>query len=62
MIVCPKCGSGHISRPKYEPAADKAYRGHAVTVAECLRYTCINCGYSETTPTLDAKQEAKADA
>lgn len=44
MTECPKCGSNRITTPRYE----KKYTG-----AEFLRYICITCGYSITTPTKD---------
>ena len=44
MLHCPKCGSYRISGPFYERNRD----GY-----DALRYRCDNCGYSQTTPTLD---------
>lgn len=44
MIRCPKCGSCRIVGPIYERNAYGVER---------LRYTCGDCTYSTTTPTLD---------
>lgn len=44
MTTCPKCGSWRISGPTYDPGCG---------FGERLRYRCSQCGYSETTPTLD---------
>ena len=48
MNVCPKCGSGYIVGPRY-------VQSHAFS-KEWLRYECGRCGYTDTTPTNDAKQ------
>lgn len=56
MSKCPKCGSCKIIGPKYESGCDTAF-GKAGS--ERLRYTCFQCGYSETTPTNDATTESK---
>lgn len=57
MSKCPKCGGARIIGPKYEndihPFAAKGPN-------ERLRYTCFECGYSETSPTLDSKKRAGA--
>lgn len=48
MTRCSKCGSDSISAPRYE----RARFGDS----EWLRYACITCGYSTTTPTRDAHE------
>lgn len=53
MMHCPKCGSGQIVGPKYVSAD--------WPTPECLRYTCLQCRYSSTTPTLDAKATVIAE-
>lgn len=53
MSKCPKCGSHNIIGPHYEDHCSGKY-AHS---GERLRYTCGQCGYSETAPTLDAKQK-----
>lgn len=52
MIYCPKCGSGQIIGPRYQPAS--GFRG------ERLLYVCFQCGYSSTMPTLDAEKSKEA--
>jgi len=47
MDICPKCGGVKIVGPRYENTG----------MAERLRFVCLRCGYSKTTPTLDASQE-----
>jgi len=47
---CPKCGMGNIIGPRYE------HKPHSIT-GERLRYVCATCGYSFTTPTLDAHEQ-----
>lgn len=48
MIQCPKCGGREIDGPKYrEPSPLKE---------ECLVYYCLQCGYSQISPTLDQKR------
>lgn len=47
---CQKCGEVITISPSYE----KEMVGfHEI---ENLRYTCPNCGYSWTTPTVDSKK------
>jgi len=53
MNKCPKCGSLSIAGPKYEHASCDGWFKHS---GELLRYICLRCGYSETTPTRDAAQ------
>lgn len=57
MTKCPKCGSYRIFGPKYESRACGKWGE-----AEGLRYTCFECGYSETRPTLDATGRAAPPA
>jgi len=47
MSICPKCGGHRIVGPKYQASSWSR-------IAECLAYTCVTCGYSETRPTKDA--------
>lgn len=47
MTTCPKCGSGNISGPRYQPCS--GWRD------EQLLYTCCRCGFQRSTPTRDAK-------
>ncbi len=49
MITCPKCNSMSISKPQYIRDREKG--------TERLEYTCYNCGYTESTPTRDAKEK-----
>jgi hypothetical protein len=60
MTQCPKCGSRKIIGPKYHPSQYHVNYGYAITVPECLGYTCEQCGYSTTTPTKDAKASETA--
>ena len=46
MTRCPKCSSDNISGPFYYPR----------NYGELLMYVC-QCGYKETSPCHDAKQE-----
>lgn len=45
MTICPKCHSSKIIGPKFQPV-----NGFE---RECLSYTCFQCGYVSTSPTLD---------
>ena len=54
MITCPKCNSMSISKPKYIRDREKG--------TERLEYTCYNCGYTESTPTHDAKLAKATEA
>ncbi len=47
MNHCPKCGCPRITGPRYH----KDVYGH-----ESLTYTCNQCGYSESTVTLDSEK------
>jgi hypothetical protein len=48
MASCPKCGSYSIGGPVY---VKRDYGG------ECLRYTCMTCGYQEDRACNDAKKD-----
>lgn len=48
MTTCPKCGGNKILGPRFERSAFGQER---------LRFNCFACGYSTTTPTLDAKRD-----
>jgi len=55
MTKCPKCESDHVSGPIYVkvPAGSLKF-------SESLRYTCINCNYTESSPCADdPKTESK---
>ena len=46
MKQCPKCGCCNISGPHYTQ----------VNWQERLKYSCLRCGYTTTTPTLDHRE------
>ena len=52
MTTCPKCGARKIVGPKYE-------RAGVWGQTERLRYRCLSCGYSMTTPTLDQQDRER---
>lgn len=52
MTRCPKCSRSEISGPHYEACAG----------VEKLRYRCVTCGYTTTTPTHDTEEHNKAVA
>jgi hypothetical protein len=51
MISCPKCQSYKISGPRYRSVGFGRY-------SESLVYTCGTCGYEESRPCADAKDDA----
>lgn len=50
-MSCKKCGGCYVSGPRYRRDA---------TCNEALHYTCVTCGFSWSTPTVD-KREHRAN-
>lgn len=51
MTRCPKCNGSNIAGPRYVRFGFR----------ELLEYRCITCGYTEDTPTHDAKEPSARD-
>lgn len=53
MNECPKCGSFHISGPRYRSSESK---DPPQWTKGALVYICYHCGYSQDSPTKDSQE------